>query len=79
MRGVAHAERDVGTGINGRVLRGRNKAVKIKARLIRLVHDFLDGGRLIGHDGLNRMLGAVLHEMAELLPAAAEHCGHALP
>ena len=79
MRGVAHAERNVRTGIDGRVLRSRNKAVKIKARLIRPVDNFLDGGRLIGHDGLDRMLGAVLHEMAELLPAAAEHCGHALP
>ena len=79
VRGVAHAESDVGSRVHGRIRRRGQEPKEVKIRLRGQVYDLLAGrGRLVQHRGNGRR-DALAQQPAEVLLRAAQQARHALP
>ena len=78
VRGVAHAERDIWSGVQGRVLRCGQKPAEVEVRLGRQVYDFLAGRRRVPQHGLDRPIDAGAQQLAQVRALAAEQGGHPL-
>ena len=77
--GVAHAQRDVGSGVHGGIGRRGNQFKQVEVRVCGAMHDLLTGRGSVSqfrHDGV---LGAPPDDAGQLLLLAPEQRRHPLP